>query len=74
MSNHATGTVKFFHTAKGWGIITTDQGEDCFVHHRAIELEQDGFKNLHSGQQVEFIRVRSEKGWQAAEVMLSAPI
>ena len=37
-----------------------------FVHYRAILLE--GFKNLREGQVVTYLQVKSEKGWQAAEV------
>ena len=68
MSNQTTGTVKFFHTRKGWGIVVDDQGDDCFIHHRAIEPERTGWKNLHEGDRVQFTKVRSERGWQAAEL------
>lgn len=45
--------------------IVNESGEDCMVHYRAI---QEGFKNLEEGQRVLFTQVKSEKGWQAAEV------
>ena len=67
MSKKSVGTVKWFNTAKGYGFILNESSEDVFVHYRAIMGE--GFKNLVDGQQVEFIQVRSEKGWQAAEVV-----
>ncbi len=66
MSAPVTGTVKWFNTEKGYGFILNEAGEDVFVHYRAIQAE--GFKNLNEGQEVEFLQVRSEKGWQAAEV------
>lgn len=68
MSNREVqyGTVGKFFTAKGYGFIVNEQGEDVFCHYRSIMGE--GFKNLYTGQQVSFIQVRSEKGWQAAEV------
>ena len=70
MSNTTTGFVKFFHTDKGWGIIVDDNGDDCFIHHRAIEPEREGWKNLNEGERVEFRKVRSEKGWQAVELVV----
>ena len=60
------GTVKWFDTARGFGFIVNEAGEDCMVHYRAIQTE--GFKNLKEGQTVEFSQVKSEKGWQAVEV------
>ena len=66
MSTPITGTVKWFNTEKGYGFILSPECEDVFVHYRAIMVE--GFKNLHEGQQVEYLQVQSEKGWQAAEV------
>lgn len=66
MSNRKHGTVKWFNTEKGYGFILSPEGEDVFVHYRAILLE--GFKNLREGQNVSYLQVKSEKGWQAAEV------
>lgn len=66
MSNRKQGTVKWFNTEKGYGFILSPEGEDVFVHYRAILLE--GFKNLREGQVVTYLQVKSEKGWQAAEV------
>ena len=66
MSARKQGTVKWFNTEKGYGFILSPEGEDVFVHYRAILL--DGFKNLREGQVVTYLQVKSEKGWQAAEV------
>jgi CspA family cold shock protein len=60
------GTVKWFNEAKGYGFITTDEGNDVFVHFSAIQME--GFKTLNEGQRVEFDVVQGEKGPQAANV------
>lgn len=64
----STGTVKWFNTEKGYGFILNEEGEDVMVHYRSILME--GFKNLREGQTVLFTQVKSEKGWQAAEVEL----
>jgi CspA family cold shock protein len=63
----ATGTVKWFNDAKGFGFITQDNGgEDVFCHFSAIQA--DGFKSLAEGQKVEFEVVKGPKGLQAANV------
>lgn len=63
----ATGTVKWFNDAKGFGFITQDGGgEDVFVHHTAIQTE--GFRTLQEGQQVEFDVSQGPKGLSAANV------
>jgi CspA family cold shock protein len=62
----ATGTVKWFNDAKGFGFITRQNGEDVFVHHTAIQSQ--GFRSLQEGQQVQFNVVKGPKGWQAENV------
>ncbi len=62
----ATGTVKWFNDAKGYGFISQETGEDVFVHHTAITME--GFRTLKEGEKVEFEVVQGPKGLQAANV------
>ena len=66
MSERQKGTVKWFDNAKGYGFIISPSGEDVFVHYRVIEGE--GYRSLSEGQQVEYVAVHGEKGWQASEV------
>ncbi|MES1205240.1 MAG: cold-shock protein [Pseudomonadota bacterium] len=62
----ATGKVKWFNDAKGFGFIARDDGPDVFVHHSAIVAE--GFRSLSEGQEVAFDIVEGPKGLQAANV------
>ena len=61
-----TGKVKWFNDTKGFGFITTDEGEDLFVHYNDIAGE--GFKTLAEGQAVEFEVEQAEKGPRAVNV------
>ena len=64
----ATGTVKWFNDAKGFGFITPDQGgEDLFAHFSAIQ--GGGFKTLKEGQKVTFEVTRGPKGQQASNIV-----
>ena len=63
----ATGTVKWFNDAKGFGFITPEGGGgDLFAHFSAIQ--SSGFKSLAEGQKVEFDVVNGPKGLQAANI------
>ena len=60
------GRVKWFNESKGYGFIQQENGEDVFVHFSAIE--EEGFKTLKEGAEVEFEVVAGEKGLQATKV------
>jgi CspA family cold shock protein len=62
----AQGTVKWFNKTKGYGFISSDSGEDIFVHYSAIQ--SDGFKQLKDGERVEFTVVDGKKGPSASKV------
>ncbi len=62
-----TGKVKWFDGKKGYGFIERDDGDDVFVHFSAIQ--QEGFKNLEEGQEVEFEIVEGDRGLQAENVV-----
>ena len=69
----ATGTVKWFNDAKGYGFIAPDGGgKDVFVHHSNIA--GDGFKSLSENARVEFEEREGAKGPEATNVALVAPV
>jgi len=61
-----TGEVKWFDSKKGYGFIEREDGDDVFVHFSA--LQQEGFKTLEEGQEVEFEIVEGDRGPQAENV------
>ena len=61
------GKVKWFSKQKGYGFIEREDGSDVFVHYSAIQ--EEGFKTLTEGQQVEFEIVEGARGPQAANVI-----
>ena len=62
------GKVKWFNSAKGFGFIQREGASDLFVHFSAIKGE--GFKALEEGALVEYDVIRSERGEQAANVVV----
>ena len=67
------GTVKWFNQRKGYGFISTADGQDIFVHYTNISSE--GFKTLAEGDSVSFDIVEGEKGPRAENVVpKSAPV
>ena len=64
----ATGTVKWFNDAKGFGFISPEEGgKDLFVHHTSIA--GSGFKTLAEGAKVEFEARQGQKGPEAVNVL-----
>ena len=61
-----TGTVKWFNSSKGYGFISREEGDDVFVHYKAIA--GDGYKSLDEGDKVEFEVEQGPKGLQASNV------
>jgi CspA family cold shock protein len=66
-SGRASGKIKWFNDAKGYGFIERPDGEDVFVHYSAIQ--GNGFRSLSEGQAVEFDIVEGPKGKQAANLV-----
>ncbi|MGH3011555.1 MAG: cold-shock protein [Gaiellaceae bacterium] len=65
----ATGTVKWFNDAKGYGFIAPDEGtKDLFVHFSNIAGE--GFKSLSEGSRVEYEAREGTKGPEATNVIM----
>ena len=68
----ASGKVKWFNNAKGYGFILPEEGgEDLFVHYSAILM--DGYKTLKAGQAVEYEPQRGPKGYHAINVQAHEP-
>ncbi|EKD53811.1 MAG: hypothetical protein ACD_60C00149G0010 [uncultured bacterium] len=67
MAAQETGTVKWFNSSKGFGFISRENGEDVFVHFRAIIGE--GYRSLVEGQRVKFTVTQGQKGPQAENVI-----
>lgn len=64
----ASGTVKWFNNAKGFGFICPDGGgEDIFAHYSTISM--DGYKTLKAGQTVTFEMQAGPKGQHAVSIV-----
>lgn len=61
----ATGTIKWFNDAKGFGFIAQESGPEVFCHHSALNL---GNRTPQEGDHVQFEVVRGPKGLQAQNV------
>lgn len=60
------GIVRRFNNQRGFGFISDSEGNDVFVHYTGIN--EEGFKSLEEGQEVEFDVIQGEKGPQAVNV------
>jgi len=63
-----TGRVKWFNDQKGFGFIEVQGSQDVFVHHSAIQ--EEGFKSLKEGDEVEFEVTKGPKGLQASNLRI----
>ncbi|GAJ48495.1 cold shock-like protein CspD [Aeromonas salmonicida] len=64
----ATGTVKWFNNAKGFGFICPEGGgEDIFAHYSTIQME--GYKTLKAGQAANFELQQGPKGNHASVIV-----
>lgn len=63
------GVVKFFDDAKGYGFIYAEDGEDIFVHYKAIV--GNGFRSVAQGDRVEFSILDTPKGRKAEHVIVT---
>jgi cold shock protein len=66
-----TGKTKWFDPKKGWGFVTSDDGQDYFLHYAQLQVE--GFKTTNQGDVVEFEVTQGEKGPMAANVVIVTP-
>ncbi|MBO0494936.1 cold shock domain-containing protein CspD [Pseudomonas sp. Marseille-Q1929] len=63
----ASGKVKWFNNAKGYGFINEEgKTEDLFAHYSAIQM--DGYKTLKAGQPVDFDIIQGPKGLHAVAI------
>ena len=60
------GKVKWFNNQKGYGFISSEDGNDYFVHFTGIA--GDGFKTLPEGASVQFEIENSDRGARAVQV------
>ena len=66
-----TGTVKWYEADKGFGFVTSDEGEDVFIHVSALPA---GVPSLKAGTRVEFGIADGRKGKQALSVKVLGPV
>lgn len=67
-----TGVVKWFDDQKGYGFIEQDVGDDLFVHYS--DIQQEGYKTLSEGQEVEFEIEETDKGLAAKNVTVTSDV
>jgi CspA family cold shock protein len=65
-----TGKVKWYDAEKGFGFISSDEGEDVFVHVNALPA---GVTSLRGGTRVEFGVVDGKKGKTALSLKVMEP-
>ncbi len=60
------GKVISFNKNKGYGFISTSEGQDVFFHYSQLVME--GFKDIDVDQEVEFDIEESERGLRATNI------
>jgi CspA family cold shock protein len=65
-----TGKVKWYDTEKGFGFLTSDEGEDVFLHGNSLPA---GVTSLKGGTRVEFGVVDGKKGKTALSLKVLEP-
>jgi CspA family cold shock protein len=65
------GTVKWFNSRKGYGFITSEDGNDVFVHFSALLGDDNEYKTLYENDKVEFEVTEGQKGQQASNVVVT---
>ncbi|MGV1005542.1 MAG: cold-shock protein [Candidatus Nanopelagicales bacterium] len=65
-----TGKVKWYDTDKGFGFLTSDQGEDVFVHGKSLPT---GMTTLKAGTRVEYGVMDGKKGKTALSLKVLEP-
>ncbi|MBO9548491.1 cold shock domain-containing protein CspD [Pseudomonas sp.] len=69
----ASGKVKWFNNAKGYGFVNEEgKTEDLFAHYSAVQM--DGYKTLKAGQSVVFEIIQGPKGLHAVNIRDAAAI
>jgi len=68
MSQREIGQVKWFNEKKGFGFITSQSGDDIFVHYK--DIQGVGFKTLREQDSVSYLVDKGPKGLKAQEVMI----
>ena len=63
----ATGIVKWFNNAKGYGFIGRENGPDIFAHYSQVQAK--GYKSLREGQRVQFDIAQGNKGPEAHNIV-----
>jgi CspA family cold shock protein len=56
------GTVKFFNETKGFGFITSEQGEEIFTHSSGVK------EKIKQGDKVTYELIDGKKGINAVNV------